>query len=77
MPLYAFFEPSARYHLVKLGTQMDLTLCRIPLHTRKGKTRIGKIQPPHLVNEIPEGTKLCSNCRRVLEAEEKRKKQEG
>lgn len=67
MPIYAFFEPSARYHLVRFGTQMDLTYCRIPLHTQKGLTKIGKTKPPHLVEEVPEGTTLCSNCRKMLE----------
>jgi hypothetical protein len=65
--LYAFFAPSARYHLVQFGTQMDLTYCGIPLHTQQGLTRIGKTIPPHLVDQIPEGTTLCTSCRRALE----------
>jgi len=68
--LYAFFEPSARYHLVRLGTQMDLTYCRIPLHTQKGVTRVGKVRPPYLVDSVPEGTAMCSNCMKMLRAEE-------
>jgi len=69
--LYAFFEPSARYHLVQFGTQMDLTYCRIPLHTKQGLTRIGKTIPPYLVSEIPEGTTLCSNCKKALKSKKK------